>query len=118
MEKNINEILSNEAIIIEGYMLPNKLDMRKKLNECFNRENKIVLLTLSAMFIVQFHSEKIIEIANKSDIIVGNIKEAEILSGLKNGEPRNFFENIFSKLVPRETFGSYSWRSRGLLCKI
>ena len=116
IQKNINEILSNEAIIIEGYMLPNKLDMCKKLTECFNRENKIVLLTLSAMFIVQFHSEKIIEIANKSDIIVGNIKEAEILSGLKNGEPRNIFENIFRKLEPRDRLLVATGGDQGVYC--
>ena len=116
IEKNINEILSNESIIIEGYMLPSKLEMCKKLTEYFNRENKLVILTLSAMFIVQFHYDKIMEIANKCDIIVGNIKEAEILSGIKDGEPRNVFEGIFKKLVPRDRLLVITAGSQGVYC--
>ena len=84
IQQNLEQILSNDSIIIEGYMLPNKLDICKKLTDCFSREKKLVILTLSAMFIVQYHSEKIMEIANKADMIVGNINEAEILSGIKS----------------------------------
>ncbi len=102
IEQNIQQILSNDSIIIEGYMLPNKLDICKKLTECFSRENKLVILTLSAMFIVQYHSEKVLEIAHKSDMIVGNIGEAEILAGLKGGNPKDIFETIFRKLMPRD----------------
>ena len=102
IQQNIQQILKHESVIIEGYMLPNKFDLCKKLTECFYRENKIIILTLSAMFIVQFHSEKVMEIANKSDIIVGNIGEAEILAGLKGAKPKEIFETLFRKMIPKE----------------
>ena len=40
INQNIEQILSNESIIIEGYMLPNKFDICKKLTDCFSREKK------------------------------------------------------------------------------
>ena len=116
IQQNIKEILSHEAIIIEGYMLPNKFEMCKYLTECFNRENKFVILTLSAMFIVQYHLEKILEIANKCDMIVGNIKEAEIFAGINDSNPAIIFENIFKKLVPRDRILVITSGSQGVYC--
>lgn len=37
IEQNLEQILSNESIMIEGY-IPNKLDICKKLTEYFSRE--------------------------------------------------------------------------------
>ena len=118
IQQNLEQILSNDSIIIEGYMLPNKLDICKKLTDCFSREKKLVILTLSAMFIVQYHSEKIIEIANKADMIVGNINEAEILSGIKadGNNVKEIFENIFLKLAPRDRLLVFTAGSSGVYC--
>ena len=118
IQQNLEQILSNDSIIIEGYMLPNKLDICKKLTDCFSREKKLVILTLSAMFIVQYHSEKIMEIAHKADIIVGNINEAEILSGIKadGNNVKEIFENIFLKLAPRDRLLVFTAGSSGVYC--
>ena len=118
IQQNLEQILSNDSIIIEGYMLPNKLDICKKLTDCFSREKKLVILTLSAMFIVQYHSEKIMEIANKADMIVGNINEAEILSGIKadGNNVKEIFENIFLKLAPRDRLLVFTAGSSGVYC--
>ena len=118
IQQNLEQILSNDSIIIEGYMLPNKLDICKKLTDCFSREKKLVILTLSAMFIVQYHSEKIMEIANKADMIVGNINEAEILSGIKSdgNNVKEIIENIFLKLAPRDRLLVFTAGSSGVYC--
>ena len=118
IEQNLEQILSNEAIIIEGYMLPNKLDICKKLTEYFSREKKCVILTLSAMFIVQYHSEKILEIANKANLIVGNLNEAEILAGIKRDRdnPREVFEKIFQKLAPKDRLLIFTNGANGVYC--
>ena len=118
IQQNLEQILSNDSIIIEGYMLPNKLDICKKLTDCFSREKKLVILTLSAMFIVQYHSEKIMEIAHKADMIVGNINEAEILSGIKSdgNNVKEIFENIFLKLAPRDRLLVFTAGSSGVYC--
>lgn len=118
IQQNIQQILSNESIIIEGYMLPNKFPICKKLTDCFSDDKKFVILTLSAMFIVQNHSEKIIEIGNKANIIVGNIGEAEILSGVKgdNDKIREIFEAIFKKLVPKDRLLIFTAGASGVYC--
>ena len=118
IEQNIEQILSNEAIIIEGYMLPNKFDICKKLTDCFSRDKKCVILTLSAMFIVQNHSEKILEIANKTDIIVGNIGEGEILAGVKgdNDNIKEVFEAISKKIVPKDRLLIFTAGASGVYC--
>ena len=118
IQQNLEQILSNDSIIIEGYMLPNKLDICKKLTDCFSREKKLVILTLSAMFIVQYHSEKIMEIAHKADMIVGNINEAEILSGIKSdgNNVKEIIENIFLKLAPRDRLLVFTAGSSGVYC--
>ena len=118
IQQNIEQILSNESIIIEGYMLPNKLDICKKLTDCFNKDKKCVILTLSAMFIVQNHSEKIIEIGNKTDMIVGNIAEAEILAGVKvdNDNIREVFEAISKKLAPKDRLLVFTAGASGVYC--
>ena len=118
INQNIEQILSNESIIIEGYMLPNKFDICKKLTDCFSREKKCVILTVSAMFIVQYHSEKILEIANKADIIVGNINEAEILAGVKADKDniREVFENIFKKIAPKDRLLVFTAGVSGVYC--
>ena len=117
VRENLNFILSNESIIIEGYMLPNKFDICKMLTDYFFRDNKFIILTLSAMFIVQYHSEKILEIANKSNMIVGNIKEVEILSGVKEGgTTQEIFETLFKKLEPRDRLLVITAGSSGAYC--
>ena len=98
IEQNMEEILKHDAIIIEGYLLQSKLDMCKKLSEIFNKNNKIVIQTLSAVFMVQNHIEKIMEIANMADIIVGNIEEIEVFAGGPYTDKNDTFEAIHKKL--------------------
>jgi adenosine kinase len=102
IHEHYDEILSNEAIIIEGYILQNKLDICKKLCNDFKRQNKKIILTLSAIFMVKFHRSKIIEIANDADIIIGNLDEMTELSEVVGGDVRGVFENVFKKITKKE----------------
>ena len=101
IQQNIEQILNHDAIIIEGYLLICKLDMCKKLCEYFNKNNKLVIQTLSAVFMLQVHYEKMLEIANMSDLIVGNIEEAEAFAGEKFTDKSDLFEAIHKKLTKR-----------------
>ena len=76
--------------------------MVKKLCEAFCENNKKIILTLSAKFIVKFHYEKIIELGNKADIIAGSMEEALELAGTKGENTKDVFEIIFKKLEPKE----------------
>ena len=102
IEKHLDEILDHQAFLIEGYLLQSKFDIVKKLCNEFYKDNKLIILTLSAKFIVKCHYEKIIEMGNKADIIAGSMEEATELAGNKGDNNQEIFSNIFKKLSPKE----------------
>ena len=72
---NEEEIFKHDALLIEGYFL-----------------------TLSAITIVIQQNEKVIEISNYADIIVGNMAELEALAGINNMDYKTTFEKASRKL--------------------
>lgn len=62
------------------------------------KRNKIVILTLSAVFMVKVHFDKILEIANLSDIVVSNIEEMEVFAGTEGEGYKEILEKSFKKL--------------------
>lgn len=102
IEENLDRILDHNALIIEGYLLNNKFEMLKKLCHYFSINNKMIILTLSANFIVKMHYDKLIELGNKADIIAGSFQEAKELAGTDANNTQDVFINIFKKLKPKE----------------
>ena len=100
IEDNLDKILDHQAFLIEGYLLNNKFDIVKKLCDLFCKRKKMIILTLSAEFIVQKHYEKIIELGNKSDIINGSMGEAKALARIETNNYEEVFRSIFKKLKP------------------
>jgi sugar/nucleoside kinase (ribokinase family) len=101
IEDKKNEIFNHDVLIIEGYFLRENFDLCKYLCEEFNREQKLVILTLSAVVIVQQYLDKIKEIANMCDMIIGNMEETEILAGGKNAVFQETYEKVHRILSPR-----------------
>ena len=99
---NLEKILEHDALIIEGYLLKNKFELIKKLCEHFEQNNKMIVLTLSATFIVKSHFDKLIELGNKSEIIAGNMEEAKEFAGIDGNNEKEIFRGIFKKLKPKE----------------
>ena len=97
-----NEIYEHDALLIEGYFLQERYELCKRLCNLFKRANKMVILTLSAVFMVQNHREKIMEIAQNSDMIVGNLEEIEAFAEVQRDEPRNIIAKAHEKLSPKE----------------
>ena len=97
-----NEIYDHDALLIEGYFLQEKYDLCKNLCQTFKRLRKMVILTLSAVFMVQYHREKILEISQNADIIVGNKEEFEAFAEMSKESPKNIFTKVFEKLSPKE----------------
>ena len=62
----------------------------------------MVILTLSAVFMVKQHNEKILEIANYSDIIVGNNDEYEELGESQGLEVKTTLERVVKKFKNKE----------------
>ena len=99
---NENEIYSNDALLIEGYFLQEKYNICKQLCQTFKRAKKMVILTLSAVFMVQAHREKIMEIAEDSDMIVGNMEEFEAFADLRRETQVKILAKAHEKLSPKE----------------
>ena len=97
-----NEIIQNDVLLIEGYFLQEKFNICKNLCMEFKREKKFVILTLSAVFMVQAHFDKIVEIAQHADMIVANMEEIEAFVGGKNESKKDNFEKAHQKLNPHE----------------
>ena len=68
----------------------------------FRKENKFIILTFSAVFMIQAHYDKIMEIAEHSDMIVGNMEEMEAFVGMKGESKKDVFEKANKKLSPKE----------------
>ena len=100
IEENLDKILEHQALIIEGYLLNNKFNIVKKLCDLFYEKKKMIILTLSAEFIVKMHYEKIIELGNKSNIIDGSMGEARALARIEKDNYEDVFRSIFKKLKP------------------
>ena len=58
VKEHEDEIFNNDALLIEGYFLQEKYDLCKQLCNTFKRAKKMIILTLSAVFMVQSHRDK------------------------------------------------------------
>ena len=99
VNENEKEIMSHDALLIEGYFLQEKYDLCLNLCTKFKDQRKIVILTLSAVTIVQQHKDKVMEIANYSDIIVGNMSELETLAETNGMDYKTTFEKVSKNLT-------------------
>jgi len=113
-KKNI--IFEHDVLLIEGYFLKENYELCKFLCEEFNKEQKLVILTLSAVVIVQYNIDKIKEIANMSDMIIGNMEETEVLAGGKNAVFQETYEKVHKILSPRNRLLVVTCGSHGVYC--
>lgn len=102
VKEHENEIYDNDALLIEGYFLQERYELCKHLCTSFKRAKKIVILTLSAVFMVRAHREKIMEMAQSADIIVANMEELQAFAETEKEIPKNVFIKASSKLTPKE----------------
>ena len=102
VKEHEDEIFNNDALLIEGYFLQERYDLCKKLCNTFKRAKKMIILTLSAVFMVQSHREKIMEIAQNSDMVVGNLEEFEAFAEVQRTDPQTTIAKAHEKLSPKE----------------
>ena len=116
VSQNGQEILSHDALIIEGYFLKEKFELCKKMCLEFIKLKKLVILTLSDTSMIEFHKEKIVEIANLADMIVGNFPAAEILADGRGKSMKETFEKIHKKLINKERMLVITAGCQGAFC--
>jgi len=102
VKEHEDEIFNNDALLIEGYFLQERYELCKYLCNMFKRAKKMVILTLSAVFMVQSHREKIMEIAENSDMVVGNLEEFEAFAEVQRSDPHITIAKAHEKLSPKE----------------
>lgn len=102
VKEHEDEIFNNDALLIEGYFLQEKYELCKDLCNMFKRAKKMIILTLSAVFMVQSHREKIMEIAQNSDMVVGNLEEFEAFAEVQRTDPQTTIAKAHEKLSPKE----------------
>ena len=116
INENKDEIYSHDALLIEGHFLKEKFDICKDLCFEYYKENKLVILALAAVFVVHHHQDKILEIANKSNMIIGNMEEAEFLAEGKGENFHDTFEKIHKKLAPFDRILVITAGHHGVFC--
>ena len=102
VDEHKDEIFQHDILLIEGYFLQEKFELCKHLCSEFKKENKFIILTLSAVFMVQAHFDKIMEIAQDADMIVANMEEIEAFTGGKGEAKKDIFEKGHKMLPPKE----------------
>ncbi|MCQ2818634.1 MAG: PfkB family carbohydrate kinase [archaeon] len=114
VDANIKEILSHEALIIEGYFLMEQFEICKGLVKKFKEAGKPVIFTLSAVFCVEAHRDITTEIANEADIIFCNMEECEALAEKKGENYSDTFLIAHKKLAKQDRYLIVTAGSRGV----
>ena len=96
------EIMKHDALLIEGYFIQERFEICKRLMVKFKNARKIVILTLSAVFMVENYYDKLIELANYSDLIVANMSELQALAKEKDAEYKLVFSKISQMLIKKD----------------
>ena len=109
-------IFNHDVLLIEGYFLKENYELCKYLCEEFNKDKKLVILTLSAVTIIKHNIDKIKEIANMCDMIIGNMEETEVLAGGKNAVFQETYEKVHKILSPRNRLLVVTCGSHGVYC--
>ena len=116
VKKHEKEIYQHDALIIEGYFLAEKFDICKNLCHRFRKENKLVMFTVGAVFIVEAHLPKVLEIANDADMFICNIDELKTFAGAKKeNNYKDIFEKAMKKLKEKDRLFVVTDGSKGVL---
>ena len=116
IEENLDKIVEHDVLLVEGYFLKENYELCKFLVEEFKKKGKLVILTLSAVCIVQYHMDKIKEIADLSDMVIGNMEETEVLAGGKNAVFQDTYEKVHRILAPSNRLLVVTCGSHGVYC--
>ena len=130
ISKNLKEILSHDALLLETFIMQDCYEICKYLVDEFVKNKKKILFTLGAPFIIKVYFEKVIEMANKSDYIFCNMDEAKMFIKLnkkcilteeeinKSKDYKMIFEEIHKLLKPKKRFIVVTSGTEGVFCSV
>ena len=99
VDNNWNEIISHDALLIEGYFLRENFNLCKRICELFSNAGKYIILTLGDSFMLEKYKNEITTIAKMADMIVGNRISAHVFVGVNNDlKIDDLFNRMYSLL--------------------
>lgn len=102
VKKNLEKINNAEIALIEGYFIPERFDIVNFLVDHFKTNGKKVAFTLGAVFLMENYYERMLDVANKSDIIFCNIEEACAFAKLESEDSGEVANRIHAILAPHK----------------
>ena len=79
IQNHWNEIISHDALLIEGYFIKENFELCSNVCDAFINQGKYIILTLSDPLMIESYRENIITIAKKADMVVGSLNAAKKL---------------------------------------
>jgi adenosine kinase len=114
VQNNWEEIISHDAIIIEGFFIKENFELCKDICNMFTDKGKYIILTLSDPYIVENYRNEINTIAHKADMIFGNYKSMKKFTGVDGIE--NLIKNIFQILNNKDRIILITVGNNGVFC--
>ena len=118
IQNHWNEIISHDALLIEGYFIKENFDLCSNICDAFIKAGKFIILTLSDPLMIESYKEDIIKIANKADMVVGSLNAAKKLVGEINDSTNIdlLFKKIYSILNDKNRILIITAGNHGVFC--
>ena len=118
IQNHWNEIISHDALLIEGYFIKENFELCSNICDAFIKVGKYIILTLSDPLMIESYKEGIIKIANKADMVVGSLNAAKKLVGEINDSTNIdlLFKKIYSILNDKNRILIITAGNHGVFC--
>ena len=118
IQNHWNEIISHDALLIEGYFIKENFELCSTICDAFIKAAKFIILTLSDPLMIESYKEDIIKIANKADMVVGSLNAAKKLVGEINDSTNIdlLFKKIYSILNDKNRILIITAGNHGVFC--
>ena len=114
-----NEIIAHEALLIEGFFIKENYNLCLNICDAFINAGKYIILTLSDPSMIATYKNEIINIANKSDMIVGSLNAAKKLveeQSINSINIDNLFKKIYSLFNDKSRIIIITVENQGVFC--
>ena len=117
IKNNWNEIISHDAIIVEGFFIKENFELCKDICEEFIKNGKYIILTLSDTYIIENYRNDINSIAHMADMIFGNYKTIQkFIRGENESRIENLIKGIYQILNNKDRLILITAKNNGVFC--
>ena len=117
IQNNWNDIISHDALLIEGFFIKENFELCKDICEAFMKYGKYIILTLSEPSIIENYRNEINFIAHMADMIFGNYKSIQkFIRGENEARIENVINGIYQILNNKDRIILVTARHNGVFC--